>query len=134
MQIIIGLEERVGKFGKGNRRLLFQTVAHGVLFYHRIDREVLADIAQKGKQCQFRKPLCVVLFNKVRRAKYATYLRRHRNGISGDSRFIKQIALFALAAWVPDHPRASAREDDDPMPVFEKSAQDKEPHQIADVE
>src|SRR3989344_6565327 len=50
MQVVVGLEQRVGKFGERKRRFFFEAVAHGVLLYHCVDGEMLADIAEKLKE------------------------------------------------------------------------------------
>jgi len=116
VQEIVGLQQHVGKFGKGQPFLAFQTGADGVLCQHVIDREVLANIPHELDHIQPGQPVGVVHY--PRRVALAVKVEEMCQllfdgvGVGVDG-FQRQEGAFAfLAGGVANHGGAAACQGD----------------------
>jgi hypothetical protein len=109
-----------------------QPLLHRVALHHRVDREVLAHVAEKLHEVERAEPLGVVDHERAvgRRVEVevAPELRADAAEVAVEHLAREQLALLLLAARVADEPGAAADDGDGPVPRA------LEPHEVDDLQ
>ena len=134
---VVGLQEHVGELGKGDPLFTgLETVAHRVALDHRVDREVLADVAQETQQVDLAEPIEVV--DHLRRVgavevEKAGQLPMNCLGVGSHRVIVEQDTLLRLAARITDQAGTAADQRDRPMSGQLQPSQRQDGQQRADV-
>ena len=115
MQKVVGLQDHVGELGVADALVaVVESLAHRVALDHRIDREVLSDIAQHVDKAQLAQPRQVVLKLgpvAAREVKQALEDLALRGDVGLDELRRHQLSLCRLAGRVADKTGATAQQD-----------------------
>jgi hypothetical protein len=134
VQEVVRLQQHVAELGVADALLaIVQTVAHRVSLDHRVDREVLPDVAQHVDEAEPVEPRGVVDDPRaVRALRIEIDQLLHDLALTGDIGpdrfFIEERALDVLARRIADLARAAAHQDDrlvsGVLPVLEQHHRD----------
>jgi hypothetical protein len=97
MVVVVGLQQHVTELGERNARFRFNPGFHRVLGEHRVDGDVLSDIAQEIKDAERSSPITIVDQTGLRcpwcEVKQHLELGLDRGEIGIECRGIQQVAL-----------------------------------------
>ncbi len=131
------LDDHVAELGVGDARIALQPRAHGLLGHHRVDAEVLADVAQVLDQVDLCEPVEIVDHQRGVRAgevEVTFELAARDGGVAGDLLHGLQVALSRLAAGIADHAGTGADDDDGPVTSALEVRQRHHGDEVADLQ
>jgi hypothetical protein len=136
---VVGLQDHVGELGKADpRALALDTLLYRLLLHHRIDRKVLADIAQEGEHIEILGPVEVIdhdrgLTPRIKVDKPG-HLRTNLVDPASDDIGGIQLPLLGLEARITDQPGCTTDQRNGPVSGQLETPQHQQRHQRADVQ
>ena len=135
---VVGLQDHVVEFKKGQRLLAVEPQLDGLECQHPIDREVAADIAQERYVLQRVEPIGIVDEQCVGRAvaefEETVKSTADTGDIGADLGIVEQLSGFVLARRVTDPRGAATHQHDRPVAGALQPAQHHDLHQRADMQ
>ena len=136
-QEIVGLQQLVAELGERNSAVPTEPALHGLAAHHRVDRKVLADIAQKIQQVGLAQPVGIVDHpGRVRtrlEIEKRLQLKANRLDILVDLVDSHQLTLFGAERRVADHPGPAPDKRNRRVPVALQADQPHDRHKTANV-